>query len=376
MESPAVQRPLDTGGSRPSDSLALCDFAIAGLQRMFDPQSLLFCHRRRLTPDGMIREGLSRRYTMMTLLGLHRYAIKGQGRPHPFDATAILDNLRRNTGWINNLGDLGLLLWTCAETAPRHLVQLCSALDLEGALDGFPDGQQRKTMELSWFLTGLAEAKLAYPEVPVAEVAARAYRILERNQGNSGVFGHSARSLSLSGRLRGRIGSFADQVYPICALVRAHLAFHPEKALDHAKACGEGILRSQGPLGQWWWHYDSVSGAVVEQYPVYSVHQDAMAPMALFALEEVCGCDVSAAVMLGLRWITGANEMIRDLRNPADKVIWRSVYHRYRYRTLFRKGIGYFRGESDERTDDLAINFEDRPYHFGWLLYAISGRQL
>jgi len=263
----------------------------------------------------------------------------------------------------------------CNDCSVRQF-SLCAALDLEGALDRFRDGQQRKTMELSWFLTGLAAAKLACPEAPVAEVAARTYRILQRNQGNSGVFGHSAGSLSLSGRLRGRIGSFADQVYPICALVRTHLAFETEKALDHAKACGDGILRSQGPLGQWWWHYDSVSGAVVEQYPVYSVHQDAMAPMALFALDEVCAYDVNDAVLRGLRWITDANEMIRDLRDPSDKVIWRSVYHRYRYRRLLRKGIGFFRGKSDERTDDLAINFEDRPYHFGWLLYAISGRHL
>ena len=325
----------------------------------------------------MVREGLSRRYTMMTLLGLHRYATKSQGKSHPFDTAAILHTLLRDTRWIDNLGDLGLLLWTCAETAPQHLPWLFSVLEPEGALDRFHDGQQRKTMELSWFLTGLAGAMLARPEAPapVPEVAARTYDLLTRNQGGSGIFGHSAGGLSLSGRLRGRIGSFADQVYPICALIKAHLAFQPEKALDQAKACSDGILRSQGPLGQWWWHYDAVSGAVVEQYPVYSVHQDAMAPMALFAIEEVCGCDVSGAVMRGLRWITDANEMIRDLRDTSDKVIWRSVYHRNRYQTLLRKGIGFLSGRSDERTDDLVINFEDRPYHFGWLLYAISGRQ-
>ena len=35
------------------------------------------------------------------------------------------------------------------------------------------------------------------------------------------------------------------------------------------------------PHGQWWWHYDVRDGSVVERYPVYSVHQHAMAPMAL-----------------------------------------------------------------------------------------------
>ncbi len=51
------------------------------------------------------------------------------------------------------------------------------------------------------------------------------------------------------------------------------------------------ICGLQGPEGQWWWHYDTRNGSVVEGYPVYSVHQHAMAPMALLDLREAGGTD-------------------------------------------------------------------------------------
>ena len=34
---------------------------------------------------------------------------------------------------------------------------------------------------------------------------------------------------------------------------------------------------------------DVRTGRVIEGYPVYAIHQDAMGPMALFALEDACG---------------------------------------------------------------------------------------
>ena len=63
-----------------------------------------------------MREGISHRYTMMTLLGLDRFEKAGQTSPVPI--SPILDRLIADTGWIDCVGDLGLLLWTCAILAP------------------------------------------------------------------------------------------------------------------------------------------------------------------------------------------------------------------------------------------------------------------
>ena len=60
------------------------------------------------------------------------------------------------------------------------------------------------------------------------------------------------------------------------------------------------ICELQGPDGQWWWHYDTRTGKVVEGYPVYSVHQDSMAPMALLDLEDAGGPQHSEAITRGL----------------------------------------------------------------------------
>ena len=49
------------------------------------------------------------------------------------------------------------------------------------------------------------------------EDARSVYELLKKNQGPGGTFGHLAAAGSLAGALRGRIGSFADQVYPIYA---------------------------------------------------------------------------------------------------------------------------------------------------------------
>ena len=50
------------------------------------------------------------------------------------------------------------------------------------------------------------------------------YGLLIRNQGERGAFGHLSRSKSISGMVRGGVGSFADQVYPIYAMSKFAMA--------------------------------------------------------------------------------------------------------------------------------------------------------
>ena len=78
-------------------------------------------------------------------------------------------------------------------------------------------------------------------------------------------------------------------MYPIQALARLHRSADDPEALAVAGTVAGAICSAQGAGGQWWWHYDSRTGAVVEGYPVYSVHQHAMGPMALLDLADAGG---------------------------------------------------------------------------------------
>ena len=106
---------------------------------------------------------------------------------------------------------------------------------------------------------------------------------LLREQSPAGLWAHVLPARSQP-RWRAHVGSFADQVYPLQALARAARLTGSPDALDAANRTAARICSLQGAAGQWWWHYDSRNGQVVEPYPVYSVHQHAMAPMVLLDL--------------------------------------------------------------------------------------------
>ncbi|MGB8887767.1 MAG: hypothetical protein WCC87_13650 [Candidatus Korobacteraceae bacterium] len=359
-----------------TDTSQLCELAVKGLVSMFDAERQLFCFRLRRTPHGLVREELSHRYTIIALLGLHQ--LEAAGLRSPIDIRAVLDSLLRDYAWIDNLGDAGLLLWLCALLSPERIMEVVSGVRLETALTRFRGARRGSTMELAWFLSGLSHASLALPQqLPeLTELAVDTCGLLTKNQGAQGIFGHLARKGSLAGVLRGHIGSFADQVYPIYALTKFAEAYKLEFALDRARSCAEAICRAKGPQGQWWWHYDSSTGKVFEKYPVYSVHQHGMAPMALFVLGEAARVDFSTSVQKGLSWIRANNELEIDVRDPASGVIWRSIYGKKRYKIYIRRILSLlgYRGDM-ESVRDLAVRYECWSYELGWLLYALAGLQ-
>jgi len=179
---------------------------------------------------------------------------------------------------------------------------------------------------------------------------------------------------SVAGLFRSHIASFADQIYPIYALSRFSEVFGIETALDSALSCANRICELQGPLGQWWWHYDAVGGRVVGPYPVYSVHQDAMAPMALFAINSASGKDFNEPVFRGLNWITGQNELSIDLRERGLNVIWRNIHQSTVERYFEESRMLIFPNRKTFSSQRLNVLFECHPYHLGWILFAFAGR--
>jgi hypothetical protein len=207
----------------------------------------------------------------------------------------------------------------------------------------------------------------------LSEQAWATFEMLKANQGKKGVFGHQARTRTIHGFMRGRIGSFADQVYPIYAFSEFAKFVRKKEVVDRAHGCAQSMCEHQGPNGEWWWHYDAGTGRVVETYPVYSVHQHGMAPMALLAVGDLTGADFTRPIQKGLDWIRGHNDLNFDLRSESANLVWRNFYLPQSTRYL-RQIAGTGGRQSSTPVHKLNVNFECRPYELGWLLYALAGQ--
>ena len=94
------------------------DLAVRGLSPMFDAQQQLFCYKLKKTDHGMVQEGLSPRYTMMTLMGLHRLEQAGGVSPFEIKRHSQVAAVGSHLG--DNIGDLGVLLWLCGVVCPER----------------------------------------------------------------------------------------------------------------------------------------------------------------------------------------------------------------------------------------------------------------
>jgi len=237
-----------------------------------------------------------------------------------------------------------------------------------------PVGGPYPTVELAWSLSALCVAGSDCTDHALADSIA--HRLLSAFNPQSCLFAH----WPIPGRsswLRAHAACFADLVYPIQALSYYHQATTSTEALDAARQCARRMCRLQGPQGQWWWHYDVRTGRVIEKYPVYAVHQDAMAPMALFALQHACGENFDQWIHKGLRWLEHPPELPISLIDHHADVIWRKVFRREPMKTSRAVQTLLTRIHPSLRMPGLDLVFppkcvdrESRPYHMGWILHA------
>jgi hypothetical protein len=230
------------------------------------------------------------------------------------------------------------------------------------------------TMEIAWLASGLLHdfARAGGARIR-ALVQSTIDALHERYDGGGGLMSHAAANAPYRQRLRRRIANFADQIYAVQAFAFAGIVLADNRALERAVRLAERVVSLQGPLGQWWWHYDSESGAVAEAYPVYSVHQYAMAPMALMAVEAAGGPSFRGAIQNSHAWL-GTNELGVSMIDFEAETIWRDVrYSNGHIRSLVRKAatlLGVNRNRRQVRRTALTLNYETRPYEWAWCLYA------
>ena len=313
------------------------------------------------------RSGVSVRYGAIAALGLLRLT-EAEQRALLAGETChdLVGHLAKSLDRRTTLGDAAVLCWAAADVGHGELPRAVARLDEMDRVDGAVD-----VVAAAWVVSALVAAR---PHLNVERhlAAARARLLAARGRV---AYPHTLGGNT--GRYRAHVGSFADQVYPVQALARLHGSADDPEALAVAGAVAEVICTAQGPAGQWWWHYDSRTGGVVEGYPVYSVHQHSMAPMALLDLADAGGPAHLDAICRGLAWLESRPESAVDLVIEDPPVIWRKVARgdpRKLVRGLRAAATSARPGTRMALLDRIypagEIDHECRPYEIGWLLFT------
>jgi len=350
---------------------SVCNVAKSALCRYYAAEDAL-PYSGTIAPAGSIKlRGSSFRYAAISQIGIGRWL-----RFHPEDASCLPNlwaRIAEHTDKADHIGDYALALWAGLESRSDS-AGLFAPLLAQGWQDR-PDSCD--AVELGWIVQACALARQKTPELDsyLAPLLAEAKdRLLA-------LFDHEQRLFRRHNRhgfhraVSRRIACFADQVYPILALSNFGSAFDDSECVALAAEATERICGLQGPLGQWWWHYDTHSGKICEEYPVFSVHQDGMAPMAIRASDRAADANHLPHIESGLRWLFGANELGEHM--ISGTIIWRDIERREPAKlsrslraALCVAGARPLHRLAGTCFRRFRINRECRPYHLGWALYA------
>lgn len=357
----------------------LVELSLEALPRMFDERSGIFCQK--IVPEGdrLTNQGSNTFYSAMSTVGLLRQTARPAESVFPLGRS--LDALHEAAMTGAGPEVVANTVWAMA------LAEDARGAELTAKLAGRDDLQNCESATLGHVIHGLAVAAEAYPERSGEAIEACrrwAPELLGRFSSEAELFGPFRRPTGVRSALINRLTSFAAQVYPLHGLASFYRVTG-EAPSPTLRRVAERIVDAQGPLGQWWWLYSTQTRAVIEGYPVYSVHQDGMAFMALLPVEALGEGSYRDALGLGLDWLFGANELsttelvrrepaavfrnIQRVGSDADAMfgISRANLARVIARSL-RPGADHTKADPGE----LEVLFESRPYHLGWLLHAYT----
>lgn len=347
---------------------ALAPLCREGLQRAYDVETALFDRQLRNGRWGRVVGTEELTSTAIALVGIHRAGLD----PHDLgiDLPRTREALIRTTLSRRYWGGFGLVVWANSVWDWMPVGSLQERCEL--ALCELPQRlPSMTTMQVAWLATGLLHEWKKRGDARTHDWSRLTLRELSsRRERASGLMRHASDRAPLTTRIRKNVANFADQIYAIQAFACAEQAFGGGEWLTYATELASRNVALQGPLGQWWWHFDARQGRVLQRYPVYSVHQHAMAPMALMAVTAAGGPSWESAVRRGQDWIHD-NETGASLVDNATKTVWRnlepleSAMGRRRRHARSLLGI-----EEANPPSKLVVNRETRPYEWAWCLYA------
>jgi len=342
----------------------LCEASSRFLDEVWSEEHALYPFTTSVVGDRYVsdyRLPWAARYTINTLLGRLRTA---ESRDR---VERELAAFRERYGAGLGAGDRGLLvvlladLGAEAEELRSELARARTALGREGA-------RRLDLQELSWLLWGALRATESGVDDGLVSELRETLRGLE------------GRALASHTRSRARkdLVSFGSTVYYLRALLEHARVVGDTESAERFEHGVRTALAFQGSRGEWPWLLSVSRGVALDVYPVYSVHQLAMAMLFLLpAIDRVEGVD--QAIRRSWRWVMGGNELGVEFGQADPFIVYRSLDRDERLPKLTRFARATVRsalrrGNPEEPASRTRVNTEWRSYEAGWLLYAWAGR--
>lgn len=329
----------------------------------------------RATPRGDPGENYlsgssSLRAGAIVLLGLLR--ADEVGLTHPFSTGALRTRVLGALGGADaGPGELGLALWAESRADGGAVNEICSLISLK-----LPRGFERIPLKkLAWLVSGLTEASARVgggSELDsLLERAEQA--LLSRKIADAGLMA------DYHHRIGGGMTPVSGQFHSLTALCQLERAGRGGAVRQAAGDLLEGLLSIQREDGSWPGIIDPVRGEAASLYPVLTVTQVALAPVAL----RLCGelgrtGPLDDAVGRGLAWADGQNQLGFELVHESEARIDRGIMPSRKSGAVTRgltTAARRLRGRLLEPdSSDLILDPEVSSEDLGWLLEAWAGR--
>jgi hypothetical protein len=268
-------------------------------------------------------------------------------------------------------GDTGLAMWAESRAGGGAVSEIHSLLK-RGVAKGYG---KVPLEELSWIVSGLTEATVRFGDEAglTAALADATAALLGRCEKASGLFADVHR------KRRGHLTPVSSQFHALRALSQVVRAGGPAEAEAATRALVEALVTLQREDGAWPGLVDPQRGSAVAIYPVLTVTQVALGPVALRAAgHQIEDSRIDPAITRALAWANGENALRFDLVHEQEARLDRGILPRREPGAVqrgFSTATRRFRGALQEPDPsrlilDPAVSSED----LGWLLEAWAGR--
>lgn len=366
------------GSNEGSRMNLLAQHACSFLETVYDPHAALFPYTTRVVHGRYVSSfdhPSAIRYSINCLLAL-RTAENREPGAHKFAARAdelVADFLDRNEASVVNDGDKGLLLALLAGRNGAEGNAADRAFARVGELDARDRQQALVLQEVCWLLWGTLARERA-GDASAAPVARRMFRTLVYRFLNQDSFFPRH---SLARHRRGTV-SFGGLVYFLQTLHEYALLTGDEHAEWLFREGVSRVVAAQGTGGEWPWFFDVRTGAPIDLYPVYSVHQDSMAMLFLLPALDRGLPRMHEAIERSYAWVLGRNQLGQSMIALDPFLRYRSLERRGPLQRARRYGRSFLAGHDRRlarRSERVQINRECRSYEMGWIIYAWAGRR-
>lgn len=335
---------------------------------MFDDQTYLFASSTRLVGDQYqhtVQYPKVYRYTINVLAGLQQVAARDS---LPWDISTLIEAyLARHLERDQNVANRGLLLHILATAEHDQAAVLFDWLFQR--LGNQEHNWKYTIQDLSWAAWGTTTYAVKTGKALVYQRARELIEMLITQ------FMHPQTFFPFHHRgFRGGFISFGGIAYFLAALAHFACQFDDDPVRSVCCQAMHRVIARQGVGGEWAWFFNAYTAKVMDWYPIYSVHQDAMALLFLLPAQDWNVSGAETAIQKSLDWFKGY-----PMIQTQPFFIHRSLRRQARWQRPVRlvRALGHtIRGTEDVLVSpsQRVIHPECCSYHLGWLLYVWSGR--